>query len=42
MARELQLDRELLFTVRPDAPIRLCRGQVSASDFSQAVGVSHA
>lgn len=28
MARELQLDKELLFTVRPDAPLRLTRGQV--------------
>lgn len=28
MARELQLDRELLFTVQPEAPIRLTRGQV--------------
>ncbi len=29
MARELQLDKELVFTVRPDAPLRLTRGQVS-------------
>ncbi len=28
MARELQLDRELVFTVRRDAPLRLTRGQV--------------